>query len=225
MSLDFTDDQSTLVQVMAWCCQATSHNLSQCWPKSFWANVDPNLCHHMVSQGQNELNSSLVPSRCKDIFKNLILNNNFAQLLWNYTGTWVNIGSGNVLVQSGNKPLSDPMLTQFCHHLAPLRHTEFMCWFVFNKHNCEFIFCIIPHYWNHAVSWNLTLRKITTWLLYIDNIMFPNGLVTQGAKAPADMVLTQFALNIPLPTQHQYIQCSAIITRSIFSKIFTKDTP
>ena len=34
MSLDFTDDQSTLVQVMAWCRQATSHYLSQCWPRS-----------------------------------------------------------------------------------------------------------------------------------------------------------------------------------------------
>ena len=34
MSLDFTDDQSALVQVMAWCRQATSHYLSQCWPKS-----------------------------------------------------------------------------------------------------------------------------------------------------------------------------------------------
>ena len=34
MSLDFTDDQSTLVQVMAWCGQATSHYLSQCWPRS-----------------------------------------------------------------------------------------------------------------------------------------------------------------------------------------------
>ena len=32
--LDFTDDQSTLVQVMAWCRQATSHYLSQCWPRS-----------------------------------------------------------------------------------------------------------------------------------------------------------------------------------------------
>ena len=31
MSLDCTDDQSTLVQVMAWCRQATSHYLSQCW--------------------------------------------------------------------------------------------------------------------------------------------------------------------------------------------------
>ena len=34
MSLDSTDDQSTLVQVMAWCRQATSHYLSQCWPRS-----------------------------------------------------------------------------------------------------------------------------------------------------------------------------------------------
>ena len=34
MSLDFTDGQSTLVQVMAWCRQATSHYLSQCWPRS-----------------------------------------------------------------------------------------------------------------------------------------------------------------------------------------------
>ena len=31
---DVTDDKSTLVQVMAWCHQATSHYLSQCWPRS-----------------------------------------------------------------------------------------------------------------------------------------------------------------------------------------------
>ena len=34
MSLDLTDDESALVQVMAWCRQATSHYLSQCWPSS-----------------------------------------------------------------------------------------------------------------------------------------------------------------------------------------------
>ena len=33
-SLDFTDEQSTLVQVMSWCRQATSQYLSQCWPRS-----------------------------------------------------------------------------------------------------------------------------------------------------------------------------------------------
>ena len=31
---NLTDDKSTLVQVMAWCRQATSHYLSQCWPRS-----------------------------------------------------------------------------------------------------------------------------------------------------------------------------------------------
>ena len=34
MLLDLSDDKSTLVQVMAWCRQATSHYLSQCWPRS-----------------------------------------------------------------------------------------------------------------------------------------------------------------------------------------------
>ena len=34
MSLYLIDDKSTLVQVMAWCRQATSHYLSQCWPRS-----------------------------------------------------------------------------------------------------------------------------------------------------------------------------------------------
>ena len=34
MPQNVTDDKSTLVQVMAWCRQATSHYLSQCWPRS-----------------------------------------------------------------------------------------------------------------------------------------------------------------------------------------------
>ena len=33
ISLNLTNDKSTLVQVMAWCHQATSHYLSQCWPR------------------------------------------------------------------------------------------------------------------------------------------------------------------------------------------------
>ena len=38
MPLDLPDDKSTLVQVMAWCRQATSHYLSQCWPRSMSPN-------------------------------------------------------------------------------------------------------------------------------------------------------------------------------------------
>ena len=34
MSWDLPNGKSTLVQVMAWCRQATSHYLSQCWPRS-----------------------------------------------------------------------------------------------------------------------------------------------------------------------------------------------
>ena len=34
MSLDLTYVQSTLIQVMAWCRQATSHYLNQWWPRS-----------------------------------------------------------------------------------------------------------------------------------------------------------------------------------------------
>ena len=33
VSLDHTYEKSTLVQVMAWCRQATSQYLSQCWPR------------------------------------------------------------------------------------------------------------------------------------------------------------------------------------------------
>ena len=34
MPQNLTDDKLTLVQVMAWCRQATSHYLNQCWPRS-----------------------------------------------------------------------------------------------------------------------------------------------------------------------------------------------
>ena len=60
MLLDLTVDKSTLFQVMAWCRQATSHYLSQCWPRSLsphgvtrpqWINSTPagsyySLRHH-----------------------------------------------------------------------------------------------------------------------------------------------------------------------------------
>ena len=48
MLRDLTDDKLILVQVMAWCRQATCHYLSQCWPRSLspygvtrleWVNI------------------------------------------------------------------------------------------------------------------------------------------------------------------------------------------
>ena len=46
---DGTDHKSALVRAMAWCCQATSHYLSKCWPRS----MSPHS-----SQGHSDLKSS-----------------------------------------------------------------------------------------------------------------------------------------------------------------------
>ena len=44
---NFTNEKSTLVQLMTWCRQAPSHYLG---------HVDPDLCCHMASPGHNKLN-------------------------------------------------------------------------------------------------------------------------------------------------------------------------
>ena len=113
MPQDLTDDKSTLVQVMACCRQATSHYLSQCWLSS--------LSPYGVARPQWV--NSLAPGRCGcwlNYFQTHIKDRYLELFLWNCPQTndttphlWlVNIGSGNGLVPSGNKPLPEPMLTQ-----------------------------------------------------------------------------------------------------------------
>ena len=60
--LGWTDDKSTLVQVMAWCWQATSHYLSQCWPRM----VD--LCRRRAPLGHNKLNNKVVPLSISELW-------------------------------------------------------------------------------------------------------------------------------------------------------------
>ena len=50
MSLDCTGDESTLVHVMVWCHQATSHYVSQCWPRSLssYGVTRPQRVEHLV---------------------------------------------------------------------------------------------------------------------------------------------------------------------------------
>ena len=52
-------DMSTLVQVMAWCRQATSHYLSQCWPRSMSPNgvARPQWVNSNKSCGTKFINS------------------------------------------------------------------------------------------------------------------------------------------------------------------------
>ena len=78
MSLDFTDDQSTLVQVMAWCRQATSHYLSQCWPSSMssngvtrpqWVNIFHFICRTVPADGQApSLAGTGILCRCRTVY-------------------------------------------------------------------------------------------------------------------------------------------------------------
>ena len=49
MSLELTNDKSTLVQVMAWWQQAIA-----------WANVEPDLYRRMASLGYNGLNQVIL---------------------------------------------------------------------------------------------------------------------------------------------------------------------
>ena len=57
MPWDRNSDKSTLVQVMAWSCQATRHYLNQCWPRFVlpygvtrpqWVNQSVNVCKWCV---------------------------------------------------------------------------------------------------------------------------------------------------------------------------------
>ena len=119
MSLDFNNDQSTLVQVMAWCGQATSHYLSQCWHRS--------LLPHGVTRPAWV--KSLAPERCEKNIKWIEISHaNFVIKLWiifsgiillGYLRTPVNIGLGFGLVPSGNS--ADQNL---CQHMASLGEYE-----------------------------------------------------------------------------------------------------
>ena len=136
MSLDFTDDKSTLVQVMAWRHKAIT-----------WANVDPDLCHHMVSLGHNKLKIRRLQDRLifnmvntlrprqngrhftDGIFKCIFLNEN-AWILIKISMKFVPKGPINnipALVKimawrhPGDKPLSEPMMVSLTKHICVTR--------------------------------------------------------------------------------------------------------
>ena len=89
MPQDFADDKSTLVQVMAWCRQATSHYLDQCWPRSIspYGVARPRWVKRMLC--------FLCPPACNSY-------------RWSLIQRW---SSGRVLTLPGNFPRRD-------HHWA-----------------------------------------------------------------------------------------------------------
>ena len=66
MHQNLTNDKSTLGQVMAWCHQAISHYLSQCWPKSISTYVvtRPQSVHILSKSGKCIYVNSLRLSKC-----------------------------------------------------------------------------------------------------------------------------------------------------------------
>ena len=121
MPLDLNDDKSTLVQVMAWCRQATSHYLSQCWPRS----MSPNG----VTRPQRVITMKPRQNGCHfadDSFKYIFLNEN----VWISIEISLNVipkGPINTipaLVQimawnwPGDKPLSEPTMVRLRTHIC-----------------------------------------------------------------------------------------------------------
>ena len=123
-----TDDKSTLVQVMAWCRQATSHYLNQCWPWSptsygitrpQWVKCDLNA---------TAINTLRWRQNCgyfADIFKTSFLNENIWILLKIPMKFVLKIWINNIptLVQimawprPGNKPLSETVMVSLLMHI------------------------------------------------------------------------------------------------------------
>ena len=89
MPQDLTDDKSTLVQVMVWCRQATSHYLNQCWLSSLsphgvarpqWVNyrvpVDLQMSYNnfILKRGRQWSSPSTIDSRYFAVEYNTTLN-------------------------------------------------------------------------------------------------------------------------------------------------------
>ena len=88
---DLTVDKSTLVQVMAWCRQATSHYLSQCWPSSLspysitrpqWVNTDGAKQFRVIAK------CDTVQSGLGDHWKMVHLRFESPLMLYVWKGTW-----------------------------------------------------------------------------------------------------------------------------------------
>ena len=91
-SLELTDDEATLVQVMAWCHLATSNYLSQCWPQAVkWVGVGgpytPFLARWLTSARAYRIGGrKLCPSVCLYVKRYLLL-----QFCTDYNQTWINM--------------------------------------------------------------------------------------------------------------------------------------
>ena len=115
MPLDLIDDKSALVQVMAWCRQATSHYLSQCWPRS----MSPNG----ITRPQRLKVNSLAPGRSSSSYESVISKHilpiDFVSASWEMALMWmpqITFNDKSTLVQ---------VITLYCQ---ATNHYLHQCW-------------------------------------------------------------------------------------------------
>ena len=113
MPPDFTDDKSTLGQVMAWCRKATRHYLSQCWPRSLapygvtrpqWVKFSGWMSNFIRQQTR-----SVITYQCFKLSASFFLTLIVAWWRHRAIWIWINIISGNGWSPDGTKPLPELM--------------------------------------------------------------------------------------------------------------------
>ena len=123
MPQDLIDCQSKLVQVMAWCRQATSHYVSPCWPRSMlpYGVTRPRWVKHKLVIFKHISRIDILSISC-EIAVSLSGECHKTSLMFTVT-----VAAGNGLVPSGNKPSPEPMFTKIYvtiwHHLATMSVT------------------------------------------------------------------------------------------------------
>ena len=125
MPLDLTDDKSTLVQVMAWCRQATSHYLNQCWPRSLSPNgvTRPQwvkICHQQNMSLRYSLYHRKLPRKCWRFF---------ASFPWRLSERWSRVSQ---------KWWMMPITTLWPRNCGQWekkkrKKIQLMCWFFFKE--------------------------------------------------------------------------------------------
>ena len=89
MPLNTFDDESTLAQVMAWCCKQQAIT---------WGIVDPDLCHHLVSLGHNELTvNNLVNMPPDHLTSDLLCHHKALDIEESTLGYWCSGDNGLIL--------------------------------------------------------------------------------------------------------------------------------
>ena len=120
MPLDLTDDKSTLVQVMAWCRQVTSHYLSQWWPRSLspYGVTRPQWVNSLLTGTSIKFVNDLCPwiLQCQSVMMVWwLIAVSVLDSLWLCDAIWqqiyININLGNGLLSDGIKPSPESMLT------------------------------------------------------------------------------------------------------------------